>query len=103
MIICDEATSALDQIVAKEILLLLARLQEQLDLSYLFITHDIETVKGIADQVVVMHQGRIVEQGPLDHVFSPPHHDYTAKLLASVPQMDPNWLTQRLAKPEHAL
>ena len=103
VIICDEVTSALDQIVAKEILQLLARLQEQLGLSYLFITHDIETVKGIADRVVVMHQGKIVEQGPLDQVFNPPHHDYTAKLLASVPQMDPDWLTQRLAKPEHAL
>ena len=98
VIICDEVTSALDQIVAKGILQLLERLQEQLGLSYLFITHDIETVRGIADQVVVMHQGKIVEQGPLAEVFSPPHHDYTAKLLASVPQMDPDWLTHRLAE-----
>ncbi|MGE8150216.1 ABC transporter ATP-binding protein [Pseudomonas vancouverensis] len=98
VIICDEVTSALDQIVAKGILQLLERLQEQLGISYLFITHDIETVKGIADQVVVMHKGRIVEQGPIAQVFSPPHHDYTAKLLASVPQMDPEWLTRRLAE-----
>nr|WP_180206976.1 ABC transporter ATP-binding protein [Pseudomonas sp. SbOxS1]NYU07306.1 ABC transporter ATP-binding protein [Pseudomonas sp. SbOxS1] len=102
VIICDEVTSALDQIVAKEILQLLGRLQEQLGLSYLFITHDLETVKGIADHVVVMHQGVIVEQGPLAQVFSPPHHDYTAKLLASVPQMDPEWLTRRLAQTGHA-
>ncbi|PPA01657.1 ABC transporter [Pseudomonas sp. MWU12-2312b] len=98
IIICDEVTSALDQIVAKGILQLLERLQEQLGISYLFITHDIETVKGIADQVVVMHRGRIVEQGPIGQVFSPPHHDYTARLLASVPQMDPDWLTRRLAE-----
>lgn len=98
VIICDEVTSALDQIVAKEILQLLQRLQETLGLSYLFITHDIETVRSIADQVVVMHQGKIVEQGPLAQVFSPPHHDYTARLLASVPQMDPDWLTRRLAE-----
>ncbi|HEF4760220.1 TPA: ABC transporter ATP-binding protein [Pseudomonas putida] len=98
VIICDEVTSALDQIVAKGILQLLGRLQEQLGLSYLFITHDIETVKGIADHVVVMHQGKIVEQGPLAQVFNPPHHDYTARLLASVPQMDPDWLTRRLAE-----
>lgn len=97
VIICDEVTSALDQIVAKGILQLLERLQEQLGLSYLFITHDIETVKGIADHVVVMHQGRIVEQGPLTQVFNPPHHDYTARLLASVPEMDPDWLTRTLA------
>ncbi len=96
VIICDEVTSALDQTVAKGILQLLGRLQEQLGLSYLFITHDIETVKGIADQVVVMHQGRIVEQGPLAQVFSPPHQDYTARLLASVPEMDPDWLTRTL-------
>jgi peptide/nickel transport system ATP-binding protein len=101
VIICDEVTSALDQIVAKGILQLLGRLQERLGLSYLFITHDIETVKGIADQVVVMHQGVIVEQGPLAQVFSPPHHDYTARLLASVPQMDPEWLTRRLAQTGH--
>lgn len=98
VVICDEVTSALDQIVAKEILLLLKQLQERLGLSYLFITHDIETVKSIADKVVVMHQGQVVEQGPLDLIFTPPHHDYTAKLLASVPQMDPEWLNRRLAQ-----
>lgn len=102
VVICDEVTSALDQIVAKEILLLLKQLQERLGLSYLFITHDIETVKSIADKVVVMHRGAVVEQGPLDLIFTPPHHDYTAKLLASVPQMDPEWLNHRLAQKNHA-
>jgi peptide/nickel transport system ATP-binding protein len=97
-IICDEVTSALDQIVAKDILQLLNRLQEQLGLSYLFITHDLDTVRGIADEVVVMLQGKVVEQGPIKEVFTPPHHDYTDLLLASVPEMDPDWLTRRLAQ-----
>ncbi|QRY79331.1 ABC transporter ATP-binding protein [Pseudomonas sp. PDNC002] len=97
LIICDEVTSALDQVVAKGVLLLLKRLQRQLGLSYLFITHDLDTVRSIADHIVVMHQGRIVEQGPAAEVFAPPHHDYTARLLASVPEMDPDWLTRQLA------
>lgn len=96
LIICDEVTSALDQVVAKGVLQLLKRLQRQLGLSYLFITHDLDTVRSIADQVVVMHQGRIVEQGPASQVLNPPHHGYTARLLASVPEMDPDWLTRQL-------
>ncbi|MFC5699120.1 ABC transporter ATP-binding protein [Pseudomonas sp. GCM10022186] len=96
LIICDEVTSALDQVVAKGVLQLLKRLQRQLGLSYLFITHDLDTVRSIADRIVVMHQGRIVEQGLASQVFSPPHHDYTARLLASVPEMDPDWLTRQL-------
>ncbi|UTW07367.1 ABC transporter ATP-binding protein [Pseudomonas benzenivorans] len=96
-IICDEVTSALDQIVAKGILKLLERLQKELGLAYLFITHDLATVKGIADEVVVMLQGKVVEQGPLKQVFTPPHHEYTDLLLGSVPEMDPDWLTRRLA------
>jgi len=98
LIICDEVTSALDQVVAKGVLLLLKRLQRQLGLSYLFITHDLDTVRSIADRIVVMHQGRIVEQGPAPEVLAPPHHDYTARLLASVPEMDPDWLTRQLAE-----
>ncbi|WP_079203563.1 ABC transporter ATP-binding protein [Pseudomonas sp. CC6-YY-74] len=101
LIICDEVTSALDQIVAKGILQLLNRLQEQLGLSYLFITHDLDTVRGIADEVVVMLRGKVVEQGPTKEVFAPPHHDYTDLLLASVPEMDPDWLTRRLAQTAH--
>ncbi|PSM16466.1 ABC transporter [Nitratireductor sp. StC3] len=92
LIICDEVTSALDQLVARGILKLLMRLQEELRVSYLFITHDIATVRAIADEVVVMHQGRVVEQGPKEEIFVPPHHAYTELLLASVPQMDPDWL-----------
>ena len=92
-IICDEVTSALDQIVQEGILKLLLRLQDELALTYLFITHDISTVKAIADQVVVMNQGEVVEQGLKKEVFSPPHPDYTELLLSSVPEMDPDWLS----------
>ena len=91
-IICDEVTSALDQIVAEGILKLLDRLQQELNLGYMFITHDLATVRAIADEVVVMLQGRIVEQGPKDEIFTPPHHEYTELLLSSVPEMDPDWL-----------
>jgi len=92
-IICDEVTSALDQIVQEGILRLLMRLQKDLNLTYLFITHDISTVRAIADQVVVMNLGRVVEQGAKNDVFSPPHPEYTELLLSSVPEMDPDWLT----------
>ena len=92
-IICDEVTSALDQIVQEGILKLLLRLQSELGLTYLFITHDISTVRAISDQVVVMNEGRVVEQGSKAEVFAPPHPAYTELLLSSVPEMDPDWLT----------
>ena len=95
-IICDEVTSALDQLVAEGILKLLDRLQRELNLAYMFITHDLATVRSIADEVVVMQNGRVVEQGPKDRMFTPPHHPYTDLLLSSVPEMDPNWLTTLL-------
>ena len=91
-IICDEVTSALDQLVAEGILRLLDRLQDELDLAYMFITHDLATVRSIADEVVVMKEGRVVEMGAKDVMFTPPHHPYTDLLLSSVPEMDPNWL-----------
>ncbi|WP_370204771.1 ABC transporter ATP-binding protein [Pararhodobacter marinus] len=91
-VICDEVTSALDQIVAEGILRLLDRLQREMGLTYLFITHDLATVRSIADWVVVMQKGQIVEQGAKDQVFQPPHHPYTELLLSSVPEMDPDWL-----------
>ena len=96
VIICDEVTSALDQIVQEGILKLLLNLQERLGLSYLFITHDIATVRAIADEIVVMHMGKVVEQGPKDDIFTPPHPDYTKLMLSSVPDMDPDWLTDLL-------
>jgi peptide/nickel transport system ATP-binding protein len=96
MIICDEVTSALDQLVAEGILELLQRLQNQLGVSYLFITHDLATVKAISDEIVVMLQGRVVEHGSRDEILTPPHHEYTELLLASVPEMDPDWLDNLL-------
>ncbi|MCB1858763.1 MAG: ABC transporter ATP-binding protein [Gammaproteobacteria bacterium] len=92
-IICDEVTSALDQLVAEGILKLLDRLQKEFNLAYMFITHDLATVRSISDEVVVMKEGKIVEQGPKNEMFTPPHHPYTDLLLSSVPEMDPDWLT----------
>jgi len=98
LIICDEVTSALDQIVAEGILRLLLRLQDELNVSYLYITHDIATVRAIADSIVVMYQGKIVQQGLKHEVLTPPHHPYTDLLLSSVPEMDPAWLESLLAE-----
>ncbi|MCY3982418.1 MAG: ABC transporter ATP-binding protein [Roseovarius sp.] len=95
-IVCDEVTSALDQLVAEGILRLLDRLQSELNLAYMFITHDLATVRAISDEVIVMQHGKVVEQGAKDEMFKPPHHPYTDLLLSSVPEMDPNWLTTLL-------
>ena len=96
LIICDEVTSALDQLVAEEILKLLQRLQDELHVSYMFITHDLATVKAIADEIVVMLLGEIVEQGPKEEILRPPQKPYTELLLSSVPEMDPDWLDNLL-------
>ena len=96
VIICDEVTSALDQIVQEGILKLLLKLQEDFGISYLFITHDIATVKAIADQIVVMFEGKVVEQGMKSEILNPPYPEYTQLLLSSVPEMDPDWLTSLL-------
>lgn len=98
LIICDEVTSALDQLVAEGLLDLLQDLQNKTNVAYLFITHDIATVRAIADKIVIMLRGKIIEQGDKEHVLTPPHHEYTDKLLASVPEMDPNWLDNLLAR-----
>lgn len=93
VIICDEVTSALDQIVQEGILQLLLRLQKEFNITYLFITHDIAVVQAISDEIVVMYQGAVVEQGLKSKIMSPPYPDYTQLLLKSVPEMDPDWLT----------
>lgn len=97
-VICDEVTSALDQIVAEGILNLLEKLQREFGLAYMFITHDLATVRAIADDVVVMQHGKVVESGEKDTIFAPPHHGYTELLLSSVPEVDPDWLTRRLTR-----
>lgn len=93
IIICDEVTSALDQIVQEGILKLLLHLQKEYNITYLFITHDIAVVQAISDEIVVMYQGAVVEQGLKSQIMSPPYPDYTQLLLNSVPEMDPDWLT----------
>ncbi len=98
LIICDEVTSALDQLVGEEILRLLKRLQDELGVAYLFITHDLGTVKRIANKVAVMLKGRVVAGGDTATVFQPPYHPYTELLLSSVPEMRPDWLDEVLAK-----
>jgi len=92
LIICDEIISALDQLVGEGILRLLSRLQREGRLSYLFITHDIAAVRAIADEVIVMKDGRIVGRGPKALVLDNPTDAYTRKLMEAVPAMDPDWL-----------
>jgi len=99
LIICDEVTSALDQLVAAEILKLLARIQGEENLALMFITHDLATVRAIADEIVIMQHGRIVEVGNAEDIFARPTNAYTMQLLQSVPEMDPDWLTRRIARP----
>ena len=88
-IICDEATSALDVSVQAQILNLLKELQTELNLSYLFITHNLSVVEYLADEVAVMYLGRIVERGTTEEIFDNAKHPYTRALLSAVPKVDP--------------
>ena len=97
LIICDEVTPALDPLVADGILKLLLDLQKAEDVAYLFITHDLATVKAIADSIAVMFKGRVVRYGTKTDVLTPPFDDYTDLLLGSVPEMRLGWLEDVLA------
>ncbi|TIS39142.1 MAG: ABC transporter, partial [Mesorhizobium sp.] len=92
LIICDEVTSALDPLVADGILKLLLRLQNIEDVAYLFITHDLATVKAIADSIAVMYRGNVVRYGSKTNVLTPPFDAYTDLLLSSAPEMQIGWL-----------
>jgi peptide/nickel transport system ATP-binding protein len=87
LIICDEPTSALDVTVRSQVLKLLKKLQQESGVSYLFITHDLSIVPIIADEVAVMKEGKIVEQGSIENVMNNPKHEYTQKLLKSAPKL----------------
>ncbi|MDP3897287.1 MAG: ABC transporter ATP-binding protein [Mesorhizobium sp.] len=96
LIICDEVTSALDPLVANGILKLLLGLQAEEDVAYLFITHDLATVKSIADSIAVMYRGEVVRYGPKSKVLTPPFDAYTDLLLSSVPEMEVGWLEKAI-------
>ena len=97
MIICDEVTSALDPLVADGILKLLLQLQKIEDVAFLFITHDLATVRAISDSIAVMYQGKVQRYGGKNQVLSPPFDDYTDLLLSSVPEMRLGWLEEVIA------
>jgi ABC-type glutathione transport system ATPase component len=95
VIVADEPVSALDVSIRAQILRLMAELQREKRLAYLFITHDLGVVRAMADRVMVMHQGRVVETGDADTVLNTPQHAYTQRLLAATPVPDP---ARQLAK-----
>lgn len=93
LLILDEAVSALDVSVQAQVLKLLTQIRAQTGMAFLFITHDLAVVQEVAEEVVVMRNGEIVEQGPVDTVLASPVHPYTKRLMASVPR--PGWTPQR--------
>jgi len=102
IILCDEVTSALDSIVGSNVIELLRKLQKNLDVSYVFISHDLSTIASFADRIVVMYDGKIMEQGPVHEVLSPPSHPYTELLISSIPELRVGWLEEADTKIQQA-
>ncbi|TBL79556.1 ABC transporter ATP-binding protein [Paenibacillus thalictri] len=96
LIVCDEAVSALDVSIKAQIINLLKDLQEQLKITYIFISHDLSIVQNISDRVAVMHLGKIVELAPVESLFAQPKHPYTEALLSAVPEPDPMRKKERI-------
>jgi peptide/nickel transport system ATP-binding protein len=100
VLLCDEVISALDSIVGANVIELLKRLRKKTGVSFVFISHDLSTVASFADEIVVLYAGRVVEQGPADHVLSPPYHPYTRLLISSVPELRVGWLEETMQTQE---
>ena len=100
LIVADEAVSALDVSVQAQVINLLEDLQEEFNLTYIFVAHDLSVVRHICDEVAVMYQGKIVEHGAVNDIFARPQHPYTVGLLSAIPSPDPDIVMKPILKGE---